>query len=348
MKESLWEVMRMNLTLTDAQITVNGVVSHCKCKCAHCLLESGEGILGDVPFGKLRALAMKFLGYREKTGVDVAMCAYNCSDYPELPIAMETDRLLSKYHGYQNLNGTPIRTGRALADWVTYLKNDCGVTHANLSWFGLRDFHDSFVRAPGYFDYLLDLAAELHRQEVPYSNSVFILKSNLGMLDELSALLSPLGGEAHFSLLDYKGAAKRLLREFLTDEKELPAFIVESGRYNINRNRMNSAWVKAAREGSAPEYSRRYMFLVATPENIDEYLSMTADELVEMMHEIDRRMQDAIPSVEFLAREYGKSAPEVLVDFRSAVWLWTDLYFRDAGIDEGLAFSDLHTSVMWR
>jgi hypothetical protein len=106
--------------------------------------------------------------------------------------------------------------------------------------------------------------------------------------------------------------------------------------------------VKAAREGSAPEYSRRYMFLVATPENIDEYLSMTADELVEMMHEIDRRMQDAIPSVEFLAREYGKSAPEVLVDLRSAVWLWTDLYFADAGIDEGLAFSDLHTSVMWR
>ena len=66
----------MKLNLTDQAITINGVVSHCKCKCAHCLLESGEGILGDVPFEKLNALAMKFLGYRERTGVDVMMAVY--------------------------------------------------------------------------------------------------------------------------------------------------------------------------------------------------------------------------------------------------------------------------------
>lgn len=338
----------MKLDLKDQSITINGVVSHCKCKCAHCLLESGEGILGDVPFEKLRALAMKFSGYRERTGVDVMMAVYNCADFPELPVAMETDRLLSKYHGYQNLNGTPIRAGKALAEWVSYLKNDCGLMHGNLSWFGLREFHDAFAGAPGYFDYLLDLAAELQRQDVPYTNSIFILKSSVGMLEELSAVLAPSDGEAHFSLIDYRGGAKRFLHEFLTDEKELPAFLLESGHYNVKRNRMNSAWVRAALEGSAPEYTKRHLFLVATPENIDEYLEMTADELVNMMHGFDRRMQDAIPSVEFLAREYGKGAPEVLVDFRSAVWMWTDLYFADAGIDETLAFSDLHNSVMWR
>ncbi len=338
----------MKLDLKDQAITINGVVSHCKCKCAHCLLESGEGILGGVPFEKLRALAMKFQGYPERTGVEVLMAVYNCADFPELPRAVQTNKLLTPYFGYQNLNGTPIRTGKALAEWVTYLKRDCELEHANLSWFGLRDFHDAFVRAPGYFQYLMDLAEELQRQEVPYTNSVFILKSNLGMLEELSAALTPLGGEAHYSLLDYKGAAKRLLHEFLTSEKELPAFLLESGRYNAKRNRMNSAWVRAALDGSAPEYTKRSLFLVATPENIDEYLSRSADELVDMMHELDRRMQDAIPSVEFLAREYGKSAPEVLVDFRSAVWIWTDLYFADAGIDESLAFSDLHHSVMWR
>jgi hypothetical protein len=338
----------MNLTLTDVQISVNGVVSHCKCKCAHCLLASGEGILGDVPFEKLREVAMKFQGYPERTGVEVLMAVYNCADFPELPRAVQTNKLLTPYFGYQNLNGTPIRTGKALSEWVSYLKYDCEMKHGNLSWFGLRDFHDAFAGAPGYFDYLLDLAAELQRQDVPYTNSIFIQKSSVDTLEELSAVLAPLGGEAHYSLLDYKGAAKRLLREFLTGEKELPAFLLESGRYNVKRNRMNSAWVRAALDGSAQEYTKRYLFLVATPENIDEYLGMTADELVDMLHELDRRMQDAIPSVEFLAREYGKSAPEVLVDFRSAVWMWTDLYFSDARIDESLAFSDLRNSVMWR
>lgn len=338
----------MKLNVRDQAITINGLVSHCKCKCAHCLLESGDGKLAEVPFEKLRALAMKFVGFPQQTGIEVLMAAYNCSDFPELPQSVETNKLLTPYFGYQNLNGTPIRAGKELADWVSYLKNDCSLSNANLSWFGLRDFHDSFAHAPGYFDFLMDLAAELQRQEIAYTNSIFILKSNLGMLEKLSTALIPLGGKLHFSLLDYKGAAKKLLREFLTSETDVPAFVVESGTYNIKRNRMQSAWVQAALNGTAPAYTKRFLFLVAAPDNIDRYLSMSASELVDMLRDLDRRMQDAIPSIEFLASEYGSSAPEVLTDFRSAVWMWTDLYFRDAGIDENLAFCELHNTVMWR
>lgn len=104
----------MHLTLKDTALTVNGVVSHCKCQCRHCLLSSGEGLLRDVPFEKLRALAFQFREYAPAHGFDASLCVYNCSDYPELPRAMEADRLLSKYSGYQNLGSSLYRVGSAL------------------------------------------------------------------------------------------------------------------------------------------------------------------------------------------------------------------------------------------
>lgn len=210
--------------------------------------------------------------------------------------------------------------------------------------------HDWFARADGYFDYLINLAAELRRQEIPYSNSVFLLKSNLGMLSDLNEALVPLGGTMHFSLLDYRGGAKKLLDEFLAqkDVARMPAFLFEGGVYNTGRNRLNAQWVSAVRDGTFPPLTKRSMFLVANPENIDRYLSMPCAEIMAEFDGIDRRLQDAIPSLEFLAEEYGTRALEILLDFRSALWLWMDLYFADAGLDEALLFSDLRTSVMWR
>lgn len=263
---------------------------------------------------------------------------------------METDRRLSAYHGFQNLNGTPIRTGKELAEWVAYLKHGCGVRNANLSWFGTRAGHDAFMSAPGYFDYLLELSAELAQQGVPLSNSVFILKSNLGQLITLHEQLRAFGGKMHFSLLDYRGSAKRIWHEFLDAQavRRMPTFLFGSGLYNAGRNRMNAEWVDAALRGDASTLTKRHMFLVATPDNIERYLVMPLDEIVEEFHALDRRVQAYIPSIAFLAEHYGRVSGEVLLDYRSALWRWMELFWEDNRLDTALLFSDLHNSVMWR
>lgn len=340
----------MELTLTDAALTINGFASTCSCKCKHCLLSSGDRLLPRVPFEQLNRLALRFEGFRDKTGIDVSLCVYHSSDYPQLPQAMETDRRISAYHGYQNLNGTPIRTGKELTEWVAYLKHDCRVEHANLSWFGTREGHDAFVAAPGYFDYLVELSAELTRQEIPVSNSVFILKSNLEQLAELHTVLCLLGGKPHYALLDYRGNAKRIWHEFLDAGavRRMPSFLFDGGYYNVKRNRMNSEWVDAVMHGDAPTLTKRHMFLVATPDNIERYLAMPLDEIVEEFHALDRRVQSYIPSIAFLAEHYGRVSGEVLLDYRSALWRWMGLFWEDNHLDAALLFSDLHNSVMWR
>jgi hypothetical protein len=102
----------MELNLKDVSLTINGLISYCKCKCKHCLLCSGDNKAQEISYDKLEQLALKFEGFRNLTGINTSLCVYNCADFSELPRAMEADRRISAYSGYLNLNGTPIRSGK--------------------------------------------------------------------------------------------------------------------------------------------------------------------------------------------------------------------------------------------
>ncbi|HWT26694.1 MAG TPA: hypothetical protein VN131_02035 [Mobilitalea sp.] len=340
----------MELNLKDASLTINGLVSYCKCKCKHCLLCSGDNKTNQISFDRLEQLALKFEGFRNVTGINTSLCVYNCADYPELPRAMEVDRKISEYTGYQNLNGTPIRSSIDLSEWVTYLKIECGVTNANLTWFGNEEYHDTFVQREGYYQYLIELAAELRKQKMNYHNTVFVLHSNLAMLEKLYNTLNQFGGTISFSILDYRGNAKKLIDEFLTQEdiKKMPDFLFHNNIYNANRYKLQTDWATLIKKGQAPDLTSRLMFLVATPDNIDSYMQMTCDEIIEMFHEIDKKLQQSLPSILELANRYGNE-DNILIDYRSLIWKWIDRWFDDnLLLDRSILFSDLHTSVMWR
>lgn len=338
----------MNLNLKDTQITINGFVSRCHCKCKHCLLCSGDELIKEVPFQKLKELSLKFQGFKEKYGMDASLCVYNCSEYPELSEAMKVDEVISFYSGYQNLNGTKIRKGVELREWVHYLK-ECGVKNANLSWFGESDFHDEFVSRKGCFDYLMELANELKSAGIPWNNSVFLLKSNINQLESLTNQLKMFGENIHYTLLDYRGNGKNVLDEFLKekDKAMLPEYILNTNLFK--RNHPEYEWIDMIEKGGYQNFSKRYFFLVATPDNIDRYLQMTVEEILDMFHDIDEKLQSAIPSVEYLAENYGDKGSTTLFDFRSINWKWMDMHFeKNTQLDKSLLFSDLHTSVMWR
>jgi hypothetical protein len=170
------------------------------------------------------------------------------------------------------------------------------------------------------------------------------------MLETLHRILEPFGGIIHYSLIDYRGNAKKIFDEFLDTQAvaKIPNLLLDGKFYNIKRNKMNSEWVKAVLDDNVPPLTKRTMFLVATPENIDEYLKMSFIEIVNMFHNIDENFQNTLPDIEYLANTYGSQSEEVLLDYRSALWKWIDMFYDDIHFDKSLLFSDLHTSVMWR
>lgn len=338
----------VNLDLKDYQITINGFASRCHCKCKYCLLCSGDEKIKEVPFEKLKQLALKFRGFKEKYEINASLCVYNCSEYPELAEAMKVDKEIAFTSGYQNLNGTKIRKGAELKEWVNYLKS-CGVKTANITWFGESETHDKFVNRKGYFEYLIDLVNALKSSGIPFNNMVVLYKSSMGQLEQLIDRLNAFGENIYYSLIAYRGNGKNVLDEFLVEEDKtmLPQFVFNTNLFDINRPEYE--WIKMIEKDEQPKLSRRMMFLVATPDNIDSYMQMTIEDILDMFHDMDFRLQSSIPSIKFLSETYGNRDGTMLSDFRSILWKWTDAYFNEnPKLDKTLLFSDLHTSVMWR
>lgn len=339
----------MLIELQDDYITINGYVAACHCKCTHCLLCSGDNKIAKIDFEDLKKLALKFKGFKEKHGLQVKLSVYNCSEHEYLSEEIKINQELSNpYAGLQNLNGTKIRKGVELDKWVQNLKN-AGVTRVNLSWFGDREFHDKFVHREGYFDYLVALSKAVSKNNIPKSNSVFMLRSNIEQMDALTEKLKEIGSEPYYRLFDYRGNAKEIMEEFIREQDlcKLPNYIKESN--SLNRFKPEYKWIEMIKNGEMPKLTKRALFLVATPQNIDRYMNMSPEEIIDMFNSIDAKLQSSIPSIEFLAREYGNTKSDILFEYRSLIWKWTDMHFeKNPNLDKTILFSDLHTSVMWR
>ncbi|QXE20854.1 hypothetical protein [Clostridium sp. 001] len=339
----------MFIELQDDHFTINGYVAACHCKCSHCLLCSGDNKISKINFQKLKELALKFKGIDEKYGFQPQLCVYNCAEYGNLSEQIKVNQQLSDpYAGLVNLNGTKIREGIELDKWVQNLKN-IGVTKVNFSWFGDREFHDKFVHRKGYFDYLLALSEAVSRNNIPKNNSVFLLRSNIEQMDVLTEKLKAVGSEFYYRLFDYRGNAKKIIDEFIRERDlyRLPSYIKESN--SLNRFKPEYLWIKMIENKMNPPLSKRGLFLVAAPQNIENYMDMSDEAIIDMFHDLDSRLQSSIPSIEFLAKEYGDVKSDILFDYRSVIWKWTDMHFdRNPNLDKSILFSDLHTSVMWR
>ena len=339
----------MFVELQDEHLTINGYIAPCYCKCSHCLLCSGDNKISKVDFVDLKKLALKFKGANEKYNFYPQFDVYNCAEHSNLAEQIKINHQLSDpYAGFVNLNGTQIRENTELDKWVFNLK-DIGVTNVNFSWLGDSEYHDKFVHKKGYFEYLINLSKAVSRVNIPKSDSVFLLRSNIEQMNVLTAKLKAVGSEPYYRLLDYRGNAKEILDKFIRerDLQKLPKYIQKSK--SLNRFKPEYKWIKLIESKTGPALSKRGLFLVAKPDNIDMYIKMSVEEIFNMFHDIDVKLQNSIPSIEFLAKTYGDIDSDVLFNFRDIIWKWTDMHFEaNPHLDKSILFSDLHTCVMWR
>lgn len=339
----------MKLNLQNISLTIAGYVSKCHCRCNHCLLSSGMRGLPEVSYGKLKGLAEKFIGFRDKYNFHVMMAVYNSCEFKELADSINVNKKLNYTHaGYLNLNGTAIRSGEKLSEWVKHLKAE-GMTNANISWFGLQGTHDSFVNRQGYYDYLIELSKVLHAEEIQFSNSIFMTRFNIEELEKLVSQLEVFGGDNGYWLSDYRGYAKNNVNEILkeSDISILPKEIIKSEA--IANYYPEYEWTKRVKWGKYPELKKKSLLLVARPDNLHEYMQMHVEDILKMFDKIDSQLQETIPSFEYLAQNYGDEQSNLLYSFRSIIWKWIDDHFKaNPHLDKGLLFSDAKSSVMWK
>lgn len=357
LREELLSTVERNLkderstAVTDIGIGIQWFGTPCHCHCRHCSLESGCRV-STVPFGRVKAVAERFLAWRDEQGLpDFAVdvnAGYSC-DFPQLQESKEFNAAHGATSHFVPANGIKFRSEGELREFFGSLV-EMKVEHIGVTFYGLRETHDAFCGRDGDFDYMLlmsQVAAEcgLERQE-----TIFLTHSNTHEIPELVGLLDGISARKGrgFYPWDYRGRGKSLEKDRVTMD-DFESMQADLKQYlNLDRYASEAEWIKRIQTGRVPQKTRRYYLLSVWEDNIAELECMDCGVILQKLREEDERLHQAIPSLSTLAREYGRKSGQKLYKVRDLEWKWIDLYLRaHPEVPTEGRFDDSGAVILW-
>ena len=332
------------------QLNLSAFLSKCECQCSHCLLEGQESQCRMEQVDKLGSLAFH-LQHVIEGRFPVYINPYRSLEYRELPQVIAWNRQLGNSHVHVNVNGTRMRNGTELLEWVRWLRDVCQIDTAEVSWFGTEDFMDMFVHCKGYFEYLTRLTRVMRENRIELEHKVFVMNHNIKQLPALYQHLECLGGRISPAFLDYRGYGKNLIQEYMDENQvlHLPGWIRESYLLKSGRYAPERMWIRQIQKEGTPVPSKATLFLVVDQQRLDAYKGLTYDNLMEIVFEKQRKLDSCLPCVEELAALYGNLEGSKYYEYRSLVLKWQEQYILEYEPGKkDLLFSDLKTGVLWR
>lgn len=338
--------------VTDIGVGIHWLGSKCHCHCRHCLLESGRDIT-TVAFERAKAIAQRFVRWREERCLSEfavhLWTGYNCEPLPLLLQSNEFNRQHAEFHGHIPANGMRFMVEDRLREFLTAAREG-GVTRIDITFYGLREFHDEWAGRKGDFAYMALVAKVAADLGFEVQLMGFVSHQSAAALP---ALVEMLGGniqlsEWHIWPWDYRGRAKSLEDERVTasDIEQLPERVrchIRLGRY-----KSESQWIKEMAAGNYPRKHRRFYMISVCEDNVDYLESTAPEQILADMRDEEERLYRAIPSLSTLSQLYGRKSGDKLYTLRDLEWKWTDLHIQaHPEIDPAGRFSDVGTAIMW-
>lgn len=303
----------------------------CHAHCRYCLLSScGQSTGVDYERGKRFAARL----YREilEQRPDLRFFHYigYCMDCEQLmdyiTFSRETN---SPSADFLQLNGLKLRDEANTDSFVSELV-DAGIKLIDLTFYGLRDYHDRFAGRPGDFDFLVRILQSAHKHSLPTHISIPVTKENAGMMEELITLLESLCcGEIGLFLPHGKGRGRSLKSLRLTAEDL--AGLSERVVSKLSACRTEGEWLKI---GGGDEPTKRTLTLSLTPEEIERLEAMSLEEILSYLEGLDDRYYAALPSCEELAVLYGDpDGTRLYRRFRDLYLEWQQRYLAEHNLN---------------
>lgn len=340
--------------LTDLGVMVSWLGLQCCCRCRHCSLSSG-GPISAVPFERAKALAIRFVHWREEEQAQDFTVDLLASHRVDSPLEKDCLRFAKAYGGFSPflpLNGSQFRAQDEWRALLTDLREE-GATHITTTFFGLPETHDRWAGRQGDFDHLLSLARASSQCGMPHSQLIFLSRDSIPELPSLLEALDALPNreERHIGLWDYRGRGKALESQRVTsaDVQALPARVRDQVHLGSHGGlRPESEWLERIAAGDFKRRSRRYFVIAVWPETIDSMEATDCGAILQQMRQADDAFLGAIPSMRRLAHLYGRPEEQRLYTLRDMEWKWIDQFLADhPEIDAAPNFDDRKTTVMW-
>lgn len=290
--------------MKTSSISVSSLCVPCSCRCRYCLL-SWDGSLPGADYERSKGYALRFYNWLRENRPELGFNFYfgYSMEHPQLLDAIAFARSIGSPIGrFLQFNGMAFRSEPELHRFLRSLKKQ-GTELIDLSFYGLREYHDRFAGRPGDFDYLL---------RVLRAANEIGLEVQLGL--PLTAESAPQSGE----LLDIWNDFKFTRRSLFVPHSEGRGKYLEPIRFsdadfaclddrakalvNTSRFKSEAQWL---RDGDFPAYENRALGLVLTKENIETFESMPFDETIAYLEKLDDDYFSAFPPLSELAQIYG-------------------------------------------
>lgn len=312
-------------------IGVENLCVPCACRCGYCLLAYAGRPVG-VEYWRGRRFAQRFLEELRRERPELGSYFYigYCMDTPDLADYVRFCRETGSPSGeFLQLNGLRLRDERETELFAGELK-ELGIKSVNMTFYGLREYHDRFAGRRGDFDFLLRLMDAVGKTGIGLSVSLPILRANRTQTAELLETLAKYPVERTFAFLPHcKGRGWERRGERLT-RRELEA-LPEAVRACFSPRvayKTEGEWLRA---GDWPEPESRTLTLSMTSENMDRLERMRASQIVEELEAMDELYFAAMPRPGELAALYGDPAGERMYRLRDLLLEYRRRWFSEHG-----------------
>ena len=314
--------------MKTVSLGVENLCVPCHAHCRYCLLSSCGSVSGvDYERGK-RFAERLFREIKEKRP-DLNFFYYigYCMDCEYLRDYIEFSKQIdSPSADFLQLNGLELRdeseTERFVLDLIA-----AKITLIDLTFYGLRDYHDRFAGRTGDFEYLMRILRSAQKDGLNVQISIPVTKENVNQIDDLLELLE---GEKITLFLPHSKGRGRTLSHLRLEESDLE-LLSENAAAKLSNYHTEGAWLS---DGNFELPASRTLILALTPEQITRLESMSLEEILDYLEELDDRYYASIPPVEELAALYGDpSGTRLYRRFRDLYLEWQQKYIAEHGLD---------------
>lgn len=317
------------------QTTSINVVTHClpcHCRCRYCLL-SWDGKTVGADYERSAAYARRFYDWLRENRRELSFAFYfgYCMEHPQLPEAVDFLRSIGSPGGrFLQLNGMVFRSEAQLPPFLTQLKSH-GIELIDLTFYGLREYHDRFAGRKGDFDYLLSILRSAAEVGLPVHVSLPLSRENAGQAAELLALLNEYPTESRSAFIPHAEGRGRSLDSVRFSQADYDALSGEvKALINTRRFKSECDWLSMG-EFSTPQ--KRVLTLSLTPENIEKFEVMPFADAIAYLEALDDNYHRAMPSMAELAALYGDPSSEKWYSQRDLLLRWQRQYTADNGLE---------------
>lgn len=313
--------------MKTVSLGVENLCVPCHSHCRYCLLSSC-GTTTGVDYERGKRLAERLFREAQEKRPDLHFFHYigYCMDSEYLlDYIAFSQHIHAPSAGFLQLNGLKLRDEADTDGFVSQIAA-AGIRMIDLTFYGLREYHDRFAGRAGDYDFLLRILKSAQTYGLQIHLSVPVTRENADQMETLLRQLEAAhSGQIGLFLPHGKGRGRSLDPVRLTEEDR--AGLSEPVAAKLSAYRTEGEWLA---DGTWETPTERTLTLALTPGEIDRLESMSLEEILTYLEELDDRYYATIPSCEELAARYGDpSGKRLYRRFRDLYLEWQQRYLKD-------------------